>query len=206
MRKRVLIATLYGSDPVMLSVTKMGPDRLILLINKEPNSEQEKSLKIIKDSLGKVIEIKTSKVEMYDIVSIAEKVVEIIDMQPDEDEIYVNLTSGRKTQSIGLLFAAYARHSRVKKIAYYPEDSKDVVYLPRISFKLTSSQKKILEYLHESKGTKSMKALADEIKISTAMLYRSIDELKDMDLVSTEEGIKLTDAGKIARLWYSKIF
>lgn len=45
-----------------------------------------------------------------------------------------------------------------------------------------------------------MKELAEDIDLSTAMLYRAIDELKDMDLVSTEDGIKLTDAGKIARL------
>jgi len=32
------------------------------------------------------------------------------------------------------------------------------------------------------------------------MLYRALDELKDMDLVSSEDKIKLTDAGKIARL------
>ncbi len=200
MVKKVLIATLYGSDAVMLSVTKLGPDRLILLVNKEANSEQEKSLKLIKDSLGTVIDIKTTKVDMYDIVAIAGKVVEIIDMQPDEDEIYVNLTSGRKTQAIGLLFASYARHEKVKKIAYYPEDSKAIIYLPRISFKLTSSQKKILEYLDQNKDGKSMKELADKIDLSTAMLYRAIDELKDMDLVSTEKGIKLTDSGKIARL------
>jgi len=200
MSKKVLIATLYGSDAVMLSITKLGPDRLILLLNKKPNSEQEKSFKIIKDSLGKVLEIKIVKVEMYDIVSIAEKVVEIIDMQPDEDDIYVNITSGRKTQAIGLLFAAYARHDKVKKIAYYPEDNNEIIYLPRISFKLTSSQKKILEYLNENKEGKSMKELSEKIDLSTAMLYRAIDELKDMDLVSTETGIKLTDAGKIARL------
>jgi len=200
MGKKVLIATLYGSDPVMLSVTKLSPDRLFLLMNKEPNAEQEKSLKIIKDSLGSVLEVKTIKVDLYDIVGIAEKVVEIIDSQPDEDEILVNLTSGRKTQSIGLLFAAYARHEKVKKIAYYPEESKEVVYLPRISFKLTSSQKRILEYLNSHKGDKSMKELAEKIDLSTAMLYRAIDELKDMDLVSTDDGIKLTDAGRIARL------
>jgi len=200
MGKRVLIATLYHSDAVMFSVTKLSPDRLILLINKTPDEEQEKSLKIIKDSLGSVLDIKTSRVDIYDIVSIAEKVVDIIDMQPDEDEIYVNLTSGRKTQAMGLLFASYARHDKVKKIAYYPEDKKKIIYLPRISFKLTSSQKRILEYLSKHKGEKSMKELADEIKLSTAMLYRAIDELKDMDLVSTDEGIQLTDAGKIARL------
>ncbi|MFW5891130.1 MAG: CRISPR-associated CARF protein Csa3 [bacterium] len=200
MTKRVLIATLFHSDAVMLSVTKLGPDRSILLINKEPTKEQEKSIKTLEGALGKVIEIKKVKVDVYDIVSISEKAVEIIDMQPDEDEIFVNLTSGRKTQSMGLLFAAYARHNRVKKIAYYPEDSKEIVYLPRISFKLTSSQKKILEYLHNNKDGKSIKELADKIEISTAMLYRAIDELKGMDLVSTEEGVKLTDAGKIARL------
>jgi CRISPR locus-related DNA-binding protein len=201
MGKKVLIATLYGSDPVMLSVTKLGPERLFLLVNKEPHPEQEKSLKIIQNSLGKVIEIKTLKIDMYNIVSIAEKVVELIDSQPNEDEIYINLTSGRKTQSIGLLFAAYARHEKVKKIAYYQDESKEVVYLPRISFKLTSSQKRILEYLATSKGNKSVKDIADKIELSTAMLYRAIDELKDMDFVSTDdEGIKLTDAGKIARL------
>jgi hypothetical protein len=32
------------------------------------------------------------------------------------------------------------------------------------------------------------------------MLYRAIDELKDMDLITTDQGIRLTDAGKIARL------
>jgi len=201
MNKKVLIATLYGSDPVMSSITKLGPDRLVLLIDKQPNSEQEKSLKVIQVSLGKVLEIKTIKVDTYDIVAIAEKAVELIDMQPDEDEIYVNITSGRKTQAIGLLFASYARHDRVKKIAYYPEEkNSEVVYLPRISFKLSSSQKKILEYLFYNKGDKSMKDLSEKIDLSTAMLYRAIDELKDMDLVSTDDGIKLTDAGKIARL------
>ena len=121
-------------------------------------------------------------------------------LQPVEDEIYVNITSGRKTQALGLLFAAYARHSKVKKIAYNPEENKDtVVYLPRISFRLNESQKKILTYL-VSKPGKSISDLAKEIDISTAMLYRTLNELKDMDMVTMEKGIHITDAGKIARL------
>jgi hypothetical protein len=32
------------------------------------------------------------------------------------------------------------------------------------------------------------------------MLYRNIDELRDMGYVSTEDGLILTDAGRIARL------
>ena len=198
--KKVLIATLYNPDPVILACTKLGPDRLILLVDKKPGKEQEKALDLIKKSLGKVLEVKTVKVDVYDIVSVAKKCVEIIDLQPDEDKIFVNITAGRKTQAIGLLFAAYARHNKVKKIAYNPEDDKStVVYLPKLSFKLTESQKKILEHLEEG-SFKSISDLAKKIDLSTAMLYRAIDELKDMDLVSTEDGIKLTEAGRIVRL------
>ena len=196
--KKVLIATLYNPEPVILATTRLGPDRLILLIDNSPNKEQDASVKLILNSLGKVIDVKTVKTDVYDIVKIAEKAVEIIDMQPTDDLIYVNVTSGRKTKAMGLLFAAYARHDRVKKIAYNPEEDKNaIVYLPRLSFKLNDSQKKILEILDKGKG-ESITELSKKIDLSTAMLYRSIDELKDMDLVSDE--LKLTDAGKIARL------
>jgi len=198
--KKVLIATLYNPDPVILATTRLGPDRLVLLIDKESNPDQEKSLKLINDSLGKVIDVKTIKTDVYDIVSVASKCVEIIDMQPKDDIIYVNITSGRKTKAIGLLFAAYARHDRVKKIAYNPEEDKTaVVYLPRLSFKLSESEKKILEALDKGKY-ETPSDIAGKVEMSTAMLYRALDELRDMDLITTEDGYKLTDAGKIARL------
>jgi CRISPR locus-related DNA-binding protein len=197
---KVLIATLYSADPVILATTKLGPDRLILLIDNKPVKEQEEALKLIQNSLGKVLDVKAIKTDVYNIVEIARKCVEIIDLQPQEDQIYVNITSGRKTKAIGLLFAAYARHSRVKKIAYNPEeDTNSVVYLPRLSFKLNESQKKILEYIEEG-NYESISDLSKKIDLSTAMLYRAIDELKDMDLITTDSGLKLTDAGQIARL------
>lgn len=199
MGKKVLIATLYSPEPVLLATTRLGPERLILLVDKEPNKEQEASVKLIQDSIGKVIEIKVVKTDVYDIVEIAKKAVEIIDMQPKEDHIFVNITSGRKTKAIGLLFAAYARHDKVSKIAYNPEEDKtSIVYLPRLSFKLTETQKKILEEI-EKKKYESVADLAEKVEQSTAMLYRNLDELRDMDLIS-EDGLGLTDAGKIARL------
>lgn len=200
MGKKVLIATLYSPEPVILATTRLSPERLILLVDKVPNKEQEASIELIQGSLGKVIDVKLVKTDIYDIVEIAKECVKVIDLQPKDDEIYVNITSGRKTKAIALLFASYARHDRVKKIAYNPEDDKSgIVYLPRLSFRLTESQKKILEEIGNGKY-ESIGDLAKKIDLSTAMLYRAIDELKDMDLVTTEEGIKLTDAGKIARL------
>lgn len=200
MGKKVLIATLYHPEPVLLATTRLSPERLILLVDKEPDKEQEASMKLIQESLGKVIDVKIVKTDVYDIVEVAKKAVEVIDSQPKEDHIFVNITAGRKTKAIGLLLASYARHERVSKIAYNPEEDKgSIVYLPRLSFHLTESQKKILEEVGKRKY-ESISDLAEKIELSTAMLYRAIDELKDMDLISTEKGIELTDAGKIASL------
>ena len=199
---KVLIATLYHPDPVLLAANRLGPDRLILLIDQKPDKEQTQSLKLIQESLGRVVDVKTIKTEVYDIVKVAEEGVKIIDMQPKDDEIFINVTSGRKTKALGLLFAAYARCNKVKKIAYNPEEDKTaVVWLPKLSFKLTESQKNVLNTLHEKDYSKmSLTDLADKIGISRAMLYRNIDELRDMGYISTENGLALTDAGKIARL------
>ena len=194
---KVLIATLYGPDPILVAANKLGPDRMVLLIDSEPSKMQTDSLDLIKNSLGRVIDVKTVKTAVYDIVDVARKAVEVIDMQPKDDEIYVNITSGRKTKAIGLLFAAYARYSSVKKIMYFPEEKgSSVVYLPKLQFQLNESQKKVLEYL-EKGGFTTLMELSDKIDISRAMLYRNIRELEEMGLV---EELKLTDAGKIARL------
>jgi CRISPR-associated protein Csa3 len=202
MGKKVLIATLYSHEPVMLAITRLSPDRVILLLDKEMDKQQEESLKLIEKSIGNVIDIKTKKTGVYDIVEIAKDCVEIIDMQPKDDTIYVNITSGRKTKAIGLLMAAYARHDKVKGIAYNPEEDKSsIVYLPRLSFKLTETEKKILELIDEGKY-KSISDFAGKIDLSTAMLYRAIGALEDLDLVrcSDDKGYILTDAGRIARL------
>lgn len=197
---KVLIATLYSPDPVLLAATRLGAERLILFMDKKDGGEQEKALKVIQDSLGRVLDVKAIKVEAYNVVGVARKCVEIIDLESKNNTIYINITSGRKTQAIGLLLAAYARSNRVKKIAYNPDEDKTaVIYLPKLSFRLTDSQKQILECLEEG-DFKSLSDLADKVHQSRAMLYRNIKELEEMDLITTQEGFKLTDAGRIARL------
>lgn len=201
MGKKVLIGTLYNADPILLATTRLGPDRLYLLVNKELHPEQKKSLKIINDSLGRVIDVKEVRIDLYDIAEIAKEVVKLIDMQPREDKIYINLTSGRKTQAFGLLFAAYARPARVKKIAYNPEEDKgSIVYLPKLSFNLTTSESEVLDSIAKHPSL-SISDLAEKVGISRAMLYRNITELKNMGLIIDSDGqLKISDAGEIARL------
>ena len=201
MGKNVLIATMYTADPIMMAATKLSPDRMYLIMNEKPNKEQEAALKLIKDSLGKVIDIKEIKADVYDIVKIAERCVTLINDQPKEDQIFVSITGSRKTAAIGLLFAAYACCSKVKKIAYFPEEENmPVVYLPKMCFSLSDSERKVLDYINAD-DYKNISELAKKIDISTGMLYRAIDSLKKNDfLIDDEKGLRLTDAGKIARL------
>jgi CRISPR-associated protein Csa3 len=197
---KVLIATLYIFEPIVAAVTKISAERLILLIDKEPDEKQSKSLEVVKQTLGSVIEIKTIKTDVYDIVEVAREAVKIIDLLSDKDEIYIDITAGRKTKSLGLLFGSYARCSRIKKIMYIKEENKQIVYLPRLSYSITPAQHKIIEFLLNKKVT-SMADFSDKVEVSKAMLYKHIKELKDMDIIEeTPDGLTLTDYGKIVVL------
>jgi CRISPR-associated protein Csa3 len=194
---RVLIATTYRFEPVMASTTKVSADRLILLIDKKPDDKQKKSVDLIKKSLGSVLEIKTMGIDVYDIVAIAKKSIEIIDLLSDKDEIYIDITSGRKTQAFGLLFGAYARSDRIRKIMYVKEEDKKIITLPKLSYSLTSGQKRIVEYISKN-NIESMTDFSEEVEVSRGMLYKHIKELKEMDIIEeTPEGIQLTDYGQI---------
>jgi CRISPR locus-related DNA-binding protein len=194
----VLITTVYSIDSIVRVVTKFSAERLYLLIDNRPNREQEATVKKIKESFGKVIEIKEKKVEVYNVVSVAQSVTELIDAIPDKDEIYVNITPSRKTQAIGLLLGAYKRNMRVRKVIYMVDETKELISLPILSFDVSSSQLKILECIG---NYESMTKLADDLKMSRAMLYRNIKTLKDKGLIEeTCDGLRLTDAGKIAKM------
>jgi len=67
----------------------------------------------------------------------------------------------------------------------------------KIFVTLIQNYTKINKYLKRKYETPS--DIAGKVDMSS-MLYRALDELKDKDLIITEEGSKLTDAGKIARL------
>ena len=200
---KILISTLFNPDPVLLACTKLSPDKLILLITDEPDDTIKKSLDLIQNSLGRVIDVSTVKIPQYDILKIATKVVDTIDKVHLDGDITMNITSGRKTQSMGVLFGAYARSSHVKKIAYYPEGEEKgkVIYLPILSMKLTDSQDRIMIAIKSNKIA-SHKTIADATGLSTAMVYRAVDDLIKQGLVekTEDEGIILTDAGNIARL------
>jgi CRISPR-associated protein Csa3 len=197
---KILLATLYKFEPVIAASTKIGADRLILLVDYKPDKTQQKSIDLINDSLGSVLKIDTFNTDVYDIVEISKETVDIIDSLSDNDEIYVDITAGRKTKALGLLFGAYARSSRIKRIMYVKEENNQIVYLPKLSYQITQAQQKIIEYIGKNKIS-SMAEFSENVGVSKAMLYKHVKELKDMDILEeTPDGLKLTDYGRIVIL------
>ena len=68
MTKKVLIATIYSAEPVLAAANKLGPDRLVLLVDEKPDAKQKESIKLIDDSLCKIIDVKKVSSSVYDIV------------------------------------------------------------------------------------------------------------------------------------------
>ena len=195
---RVLIATVYEDAPVIVSAARLGVDRIVLLIDKQPDEKQQGALEIIKKSVGPIVE--TVKSDIYDIVEIAKVARDIIDKY-EKDEIYVNITAGRKTKALGLLYACYARSSKIKKIIYVTEEDKKIIVLPKLSFNLRPTELKVLEHINKD-GIMSITESAQKIDISRSMLYSNLDELKAKGLIEETDDKEyiLTDAGRIALL------
>ena len=191
-----IIATLYSYEPVIASVTKFGADRLMLLIDKEPAKEQLEAVKKVKDALGLYVKIDVVNTEVYDIVEVAKEVVRLIDKIDKEETIHLNISAARKTKSLGLMFAGYARSDRIDKIMYLTKEEKKAIILPKLSFSLSNTQRKVLEYLANKDF--DVKVMTSATKISRATIFKSVKELKECGFI--DDANKLIDAGRIARL------
>lgn len=205
MEKKVLIATLYRSDGVIAAVTKFGADKLVLLVDKPMQPAQKQSLELLKKMYKNIIEIETKVTETYDIVKMTEECINIIDEQPKDYDIYIDISAARKTKAIGLLFASFSRHDQVKKISYFPEESDlPTVFLPKFKFRLTEKQRLVLDKVAQNHFI-NINQLSDYVAEKTkeppskAMVYHIVSELREMDFIEQDK-LELTDAGRIARL------
>jgi CRISPR-associated protein Csa3 len=198
---QIIISTLYEKKPTLVATTKLGADILYLVVDDPINDVQQASLDMIQETLKGVVKIYTLSAHPYDIVGMSRKVVALLENFSEDDKIIVNITSGRKTQSLGLLYGAYARARYVNRIVYISEEEHKVIDLPKLSFNLTKSQERLLQKISEKKHS-TLNQLAEFTEISRGMLYRNLRDLQDNGFiyVDKESRYSLTDAGKIAML------
>lgn len=192
-----IISTIYSYEPVIASVAKFGADNLYLLIDPEADENQKKAISEVQKVLGKYIVVKLVKTDVYDIVTISRDVTKLIDEIAPTSKILLNISAGRKTKALGLMFAGYARSEKVDNIFYITKERQSIVFLPKISFTLKNTQKKILEYYGSQQNFSSMKEIYHKLNVSKSMFYKTLNELRDMGFIHKN---KITDAGEIALL------
>jgi len=194
-----LITTIYRIEPVMAAFTKFSPSKIVLVREDDAPEEKLKAEQMIRETIGRVVEVDTKITSLYAVVDIARDVVDVIEEEKAHGRnIIVNITGARKTQSLGALYGAYARRELVEKVVYITKEDNEVIELPLLSFDLSKTKKRILEEIN--KGEVSVRNLAKRVGISRAMIYHHIRELKERGFIDDEEGLRITTAGELAIL------
>ncbi len=195
-KKKVLISTLYSLEPIVPSIHKFSPQKLILLTSDDQDSKLKESLKDIKKMFSTVMEIKEINAKPYDIYEAAKKTVSLIDNEKD-CEIYINITGGRKTLMLGVIYGAYARSDLVTKIIYCTEEKGEFIELPKMPYELNEMERELLELINK-KGKINVQETADNLQKTRGLLYIYLKKLKHMGLI--DDNFEITQAGKIALL------
>ena len=89
-------------------------------------------------TFGNVIDIDIKEVDnWYDILSLVDLVTYLIKSEHDKNnQVFVNITGGRKTASIGALLGVFKNVNKVKEVFYVTEEEHGILPLPKISWTL----------------------------------------------------------------------
>ena len=204
--KTFLLSTFFHFDQFKRVFWEVKPDKTYLFMQEEETKvsklELEKLQKAVKE-FHDVSNVEIIKAPMYNTVAFAEKAVGVIDqIAPNAEKklgrVVINITSGRKTMAMGLLFGAYARSALIDSIMYMIEESESVMHLPKMYYNLSASQIELLQHIRKH-GVKPISDLESELKRSKSILYKNLKDLADQGLME-QDTWQLTDFGRIAVL------
>jgi len=197
-RNKVLISTLYSIEPVVPSIHKFSPNKLILITDEKPNETVKKNIQSLKKMFSNVMKIEVVNIKQYDIYQVAKKTVGLIEKEhSEENEIYINITGGRKTLMLGVIYGAYARDKMVNSIHYSTEENNEFIELPKMTYDLNEVERLLLEAINKQ-GTIKVNETADKLGKTRGLLYLYMKNLKNKGLLDDE--FKITTAGKISLL------
>jgi CRISPR-associated protein Csa3 len=198
--KKTLITTVYEGQADVIAITKLSPDKVILLGAEWNDKRRDKTFRdavsLIKKNFGSFIRIETAYTDVYEISKIVRKVCELIDKEANAgNEVCIHISESRKTQAIGAMFAGFIKKDRIKGVYYLVQETNSLMSMPLLDFKLSATKVKILEEM--DRGNTDIKSIMKKTGKSKAMIYAHIQELKKDAYLDNDNN--LTDAGKIMR-------
>jgi len=200
--KKILLTNTYSFTPMVGAITRVGPDIIYLIMDKEPDDKQKEAKEKLKNTF-KHIEFKEIKTSVYEVYEIAKEIIAAIDKiyKEDENEIYVDITSGRKPKSIGIMLGCYARNNKIKDILYFTQEINQMVVVPKLSFDISKKAYDLLEEISKKGISLPELANSDKFNIGRTAIYNNIRDFKEKGLVEEKNTLLyLTDYGKLLLL------
>jgi CRISPR locus-related DNA-binding protein len=191
-----LIATFYSVEPLMPAALAFQPKKIILLVNKLEGDAQQ-NIEKVKETFGKLVEVKAIKMPQDDIVGFASKMVEILDTEAKNSMIVVSVGGGWRLATSGALYGCYARPDRVYKIVNNTLEGNKVSELPKLGYNIGSQKERILEIITKEKD-KTVAQIANQLGKTRGMIYQHLRELREQGYV--DDDFNITDAGRLALL------
>ncbi|MDD3178044.1 MAG: CRISPR-associated CARF protein Csa3 [Candidatus ainarchaeum sp.] len=200
--KKILFTNTYSFTPMVGAITKINPEEIYLIIDKKPDEHQKEAKEKLKNTF-KHIKFKEIKTSVYEVYEIAKEIIKEIDKVYNEDinEIYIDITSGRKTKSIGIMLGCYARSNKIKEILYFTQEINKMISIPKLSFEINKNAYDLLSTISKKKITLSELANSNNKKLGRTAVYNNIRDFKEKGLVNEINGnLSLTDYGKLILL------
>jgi len=195
---KVLISTLGLKHQHIIDSFKIFGGNKLIVLHGELNSSNIEAIKTIKKVIPEsFIPSEFVMVKQYDI-SEASKVIRNLIVREFEEgnDLYVNVTGGRKTLAFAAQLASYIENDKVKRLFYVIEETHELMDLPIIKWRISDSKQKILGLF--AMGNAEPKIIADRMKISDSMAYKHVKELiEDGYIVKNADILELTIIGKM---------
>ena len=132
-----LISTIYEGNAVKAAIIKFSPDKVIIITSKPKDERKSTSRKSVKDLRNryKTIKIEVADTSVYEIPKIVNDVCKVIDKEHKSgNDILLHISEGRKTQSLGVLFAGFIKKDKIKGVYYFIEETNKAIPMPLLSF------------------------------------------------------------------------
>lgn len=222
---RVHIAPVgFEVDRIVLPAIRMKSDKIWLLVHNNPKDDRAKKYEdsIIKKLRKEKIKIETTRTDRKDIFKILQAVKQIIQSEENND-IYINVSSGSKIQAIACMMACMMFNEKENLTPYYAEPEsyptskelqqsiglKNIIELPKYQIQIPKQELiHALKIINQNGGKitkKQMAKLAEEEKLIIInarnenfeqVRYTSLDKNIIQPLVEEWKFITVTKIGR----------
>lgn len=200
-KERVIISTFFEGMAIRHIIPKLSPTKLVIILDDLKASEEKRqkmnlSLNTLNEFFKGVLEIETMKITSYNIPLIIKEVVNKIDLEYKENkEVLVHISEGRKTTSLGLLYASYVRNNKVEGAYYITEEEHNLIRLPMLNFEINQTKKEILKMIDS--GKEDLEKMMKKLDLKQSAIYYNINELIKDGYIKKDDNLELTDLGKV---------